>query len=89
MRPFHGATKQAELMEMLLGDIFLNKSLLKYVALPQGFKMYILQRNNELCMHNISTKKYSEMLHFCRRGGIFKSSGKFFKSFRPVGLHFY
>ena len=96
MRPFHEATKHAELMEfaaenvaklkisrqsptnmslrnyiislngttfteMLLGDIFQNKSLLKYVALPQGFKMYILQRNNELCMHNILTKKYSEM----------------------------
>ena len=69
----HGTT----FTEMLLGDTFLNKSLLKYVAFAQGLKIYILRRNIELCMHNILTKKYSEMWHFCRLGGIFKSSGKF------------
>ena len=35
--------------------------LLNYVALPQGFKMYIIQRHNGLCMHNFFTKKLSEM----------------------------
>ena len=45
----HGST----FTELLLGDIFLNKSLLKYVNLPQGLKMYILQRNNGLCMHRL------------------------------------
>ena len=43
--------------EILFSDLFYNKSLLKYVALPQGFKIYILQRNIKLCMPNFFTKK--------------------------------
>ena len=42
-------------------------------------KMYILQRNNGLCMHNILTKKLGEMCDisavgiFLNRWGYFKS----------------
>ena len=74
---------------MLLGDIIQNYLFLKFVPVPQRFKSYILQGNNELCMHNILTTKYGEMCHFCRPGAIFKSAGKFSKSFRLVELHFY
>ena len=74
---------------MLLGDMIKNNLFLKFVAVPQRFKMYILQRHNGLCMHNFFTKKYGKKCVFSRRGGIFKSSGQFLKSFRPVGLHFY
>ena len=70
--------------DMLLGDIMKNNSFLKYVALPQGFKMYILQRHNGLCMHNFLTKKLSEICDICCPGGIFKSLGKFLMSYRPV-----
>ena len=74
---------------MLLGDIMKDNSLLKYVAMSLQIKIYILQRNNGLCMHNILTKKLGEICDICRCGHIFKSLGTFLKSFRPVGLHLY
>ena len=57
--------------------------------MPWRIKMYILQQNNGLCMHNILTKTLGEMCDICRCGDIFKSLRTFQKSFRPVGLHFY
>ena len=75
--------------EMLLGDLFLNKSLLKFVVVPRQFKIDILQQNNGLCMQNSFTKKYNKMCDFCRRGIICKSWLTFLRLFRPVGLHFY
>ena len=74
---------------MLLGDLMKNNFLLKYVAMPWRIKMYILQRKNALCMHNVLTKKLGEMCDLYRCGDISKSLGTFFKSFRPVELHFY
>ena len=41
--------------EMLLVDMIRNNLFLKFVAVSQRFKSYILQRNNELCMHNLLT----------------------------------
>ena len=38
--------------EMLLDDIIKNSSLLKFVTIPQRFRMYILHQHNGLCMHN-------------------------------------
>ena len=75
--------------EMLLGDIIRNNLFLKVVAVSQRMEMYILQRHNGLCMHKFFANKYDEMCDFCRRGGIFKSSGNLLKSFQPVELHFY
>ena len=66
-----------------------NNSLLIYFAMPWRIKIYILQRNNGLCMHNILTKKLGEMCDIYRCGDIFKSLGTFLKLFRHVGLHFY
>ena len=38
------------------------------VKSPRGSPEYILQRHNELCMHNILPKKLGEMCDICRCG---------------------